>query len=53
MSLVSLVIKSSSNPPASEYSWEKIGNIETFTKQIITPSIGEGEGSFKYRFSSI
>ena len=45
MSLVSLVIKSSSNPPASEYSWEKIGNIETFTKQIITPSIGEGEGS--------
>ena len=44
MSLIPLVIKSSSNPPASEYSWAKIGEINTFTKQIITPSIGE-EGS--------
>jgi len=42
MSLTSLVIKSKSNPPAKEHSWEKIGNIETFTKEIITPAIGEG-----------
>jgi len=40
MSLTSLVIKSKSNPPAAEYTWEKIGNIETFTKEIITPAIG-------------
>ncbi|SRX56215.1 hypothetical protein [Aequorivita sp. CIP111184] len=46
MSLTSLVIKSKSNPPAAEYTWEKIGNIETFTKEIITPAIGgENEGS--------
>jgi len=48
MSLKSLVIKSKSNPPAAEYTWEKIGNIETFTKEIITPAIGgeeEGAGS--------
>jgi hypothetical protein len=46
MSLTSLVIKSKSNPPAAEYTWEKIGNIETFTKEIITPAIGgENEGA--------
>ena len=43
MSLKSLVIKSKSNPPAAEYTWEKIGNIETFTKEIITPAIGDKE----------
>jgi hypothetical protein len=45
MALTSLVIKSKSTPPAAEYTWEKIGNIETFTKEIITPAIGgENEG---------
>lgn len=45
MSLKSLVIKSKSNPPAAAYTWEKIGNIETFTKEIITPSIGGEDGA--------
>ena len=39
----SLVIKSKSSPQGKKHEWSKIGNIETFTKEIITPAIG-GEG---------
>lgn len=46
MSLTSLVIKSKSNPPAKEHSWEKLGNIETFTKEIITPAIGDDKEGY-------
>lgn len=45
MDLLSLVIKSLDSPAPSEHRWEKISNLKTFTKKIVTPSLGEDEGS--------
>jgi len=41
----SLVIKSKSAPQGARFEWSKIGNIETFTKEIITPAIGADGGA--------
>ena len=43
MSLTSLVIKSKSTPPAKEYKWEQIQNINNFTRNIQTQSFGDAE----------
>ena len=53
MSLTSLVIKSSTLPPAKEYKWERLININAFAKGIQTQSFGDAESSDLTKLGSV
>jgi len=53
MSLTSLVIKSSTLPPAKEYKWERLVNINAFAKGIQTQSFGDAESSDLSKLGSV
>jgi hypothetical protein len=53
MSLTSLVIKSKSTPPAKAHKWEKIENINNFTRNIQTQSFGDAESEDLSKLGSV
>ena len=53
MSIIPLVIKSTDNPPAKEYSWESIQNINNFTRNIKTQSVGDDDSEDLSKLSSV
>jgi len=53
MSLISLVIKSKSTPPAKAYKWENIENINNFTRNIQTQSFGDAESEDLSKLGSV
>jgi hypothetical protein len=53
MSLQSLVIRSKDTPPAKAYTWESIQNINNFTRNIQTQSIGGEESEDLSKLGSV
>ena len=53
MALTSLVIKSKDTPPAKEYTWESIQNINNFTRNIQTQSVGNDEDQDLSKLGSV
>lgn len=53
MSLKSLVIRSTDTPPAKEFTWESIQNMNNFIKNIQTQSIGDDESEDLSKLGSV
>jgi len=53
MSIQSLVIKSTDTPPAKEHTWESIQNINNFTRNIQTQSVGDDDSEDLSKLSSV